>query len=158
MNALTISAPAHIFGRSASWVPIDRRIDPSPKTSATIDIAFVPAWFGAVSARLAQLRGLKAGWDGYASPPIRGDIFAYAESILESIMLDRTPAPSIMPVSGGGLQMEWHRQGASIELLLAGPLMAELFVEYVDGRPSVEVDLSSDFARVSEVLAEIADD
>jgi hypothetical protein len=36
--------------------------------------------------------------------------------LLESTMRDDTPAPWVVPLSDGGVQMEWHERGLDIEI------------------------------------------
>lgn len=114
-------------------------------------------WRRAVDYRLRRLSAYPRGWDGYASEPPNRAVIAFAQSILNSVMQPRTPAPSIVPMSGGGLQLEWHMGGLDIELAIYRPREAELSVEYADGRPPIEDDpLTSKFDTLSEVLEELS--
>lgn len=115
-----------------------------------------PAWIRSVAQRVRYLRGLRKGWDGHLSAPIQADILSFALSILDSSMRPFTPAPFIAPVSGGGLQIEWHEGGVDIELYIPQPLRAELYVEYSDGREPLEVELVSDFGPLDKALTKLA--
>lgn len=37
-------------------------------------------------------------------------------SLLNEVMEDFTPAPSCVPTSEGGIQLEWHRSGIDLEI------------------------------------------
>jgi hypothetical protein len=71
-------------------------------------------------------------------------------------MTTKTPIPFIAPVSGGGLQVEWHADGLDVELYIRQPSRAELYIEYQDGRDIVEADISSDFELLSTAIREIS--
>lgn len=114
-----------------------------------------PAWIRSVADRVEYLRSLRRGWDGYVSAPIQTDSLYFALSILNSVMQSHTPPPFIAPVSGGGLQIEWHEGGLDIELFIPQPLRAELYVEYSDGREPLELELVSEFGPLNKALAEI---
>ena len=125
--------------------------------TSELSIPRVSRWTRAVGERVRYLRSLRRGWDGYSSPPIQADILSFALSILDSSMQPQTSAPFIAPISGGGLQIEWHEGGLDIELYIAQPLRAELYVEYSDGRVPLELELVSDFGPLNQALSEIAD-
>lgn len=113
-------------------------------------------WHQDAHARLIHLMSLTKGWDGSDSPAVRPEIATFAWSALSSVMSSNTPTPFIAPVSGGGLQLEWHAGGLDIELYIPQPSRAELYIEYQDGRERVEQDLTSDFERLSAAVKEIS--
>jgi hypothetical protein len=115
----------------------------------------LPRWIDEIRQRVRYLIGLKQGWDGYLSAPIQTDTLSYSLSILDSVMRENSPAPFLAPVSGGGIQIEWHEGGLDIELYISQPLKAELYVEYHDGREPLEMELVSDFKQLDEALLEI---
>ena len=69
-------------------------------------------------------------------------------------MKPQTPPPAIVPVSGGGVQIEWHVAGFDVELYIMRPMYAELCIEHPDGRTE-ETELTSDFSALSNVLSEM---
>lgn len=114
-------------------------------------------WRAAVDVRFAKLSTYEAGWDGYQGEPPRRTVIAFARSILNSVMRPTTPTPAIVPMVGGGLQLEWHVGGLDIELAIYRPREAELSVAFADGRASIEDEpLSSSFDALSTVLEELA--
>lgn len=114
-------------------------------------------WRSAVDNRLAKLSAYTKGWDGHHGEPPRRTVIAFARSILNSVMSPTTPAPAIVPMSGGGLQLEWHAGGLDIELAIYRPREAELSVTFADGRNPIEDEpLTSSFDALSAVLEELA--
>lgn len=113
-------------------------------------------WQQEAYARLVHLMSLNRGWDGNESPAVRSEIATFAWSVMSSVMTTSTPIPFIAPVTGGGLQLEWHVGGLDIELYIPQPSRAELYIEYQDGRKRVEEDLTSDFEQLSSAIQEIS--
>lgn len=74
-----------------------------------------PAWMATVVARLETLLALPEGWDGYnaKTPEIWHALEAFG--FLERVMTETTARPSIVPLTDGGIQIEWHRGDLDIE-------------------------------------------
>ena len=135
--------------------------DISPLSS--LDLADIPwalgepRWKSRVDQRLAELSKLRRGWDGYAADRISSTVLNFARSVLESVMTVQTPAPSIVPTHGGGLQLEWHIGGIDIELMIYRPFEAELNANFGDDRPPInDAPLTTDFSHLSAALRQVA--
>jgi len=116
-----------------------------------------PAWQMHADQMLGKLLMLRPGWNGPNTGPISLSMVAFIRAVLSSVMRDDTPAPSFVPAHGGALQLEWHEGGLDIELMVFRPLDAELSVQFHDGREAIEeVQLSTEFDLLSEVLSELA--
>jgi hypothetical protein len=116
-----------------------------------------PEWKPAVEERLRRLQAYSRGWDGYHGRPPKPSVIAFTRNILQSVMKSNVRAPAIVPLSGGGLQLEWHMGGMDIELAIYAPFNAELSADFSDGRqPVEEVTLSTDFKLLGDLLAELA--
>jgi hypothetical protein len=61
---------------------------------------------------------LEAGWDGSNGRPMTVDAFITALKVLEETMAWDTVAPTIVPVSDGGVQLEWHCAGVDLEVYI----------------------------------------
>ena len=59
-----------------------------------------------------DLRTLKKNWNSYGGKPITEEALVGMNKLLE--LLD-TPG-WVVPLSGGGLQIEWHANGLDIEI------------------------------------------
>lgn len=116
-----------------------------------------PKWRAVTAARLHKLLRYRAGWDGYGGKPPKANVIGFVQSVLESTMSSTTPPPSVVPMSGGGVQLEWHTGGFDIELTVYAPFQAELSVEYPDGRePLEEQAITGDFSALGALMAELA--
>lgn len=146
-------APVVDFG----WNGLREALRPRRVAALIEPVAYDEPWRASTDDRLERLSRYERGWDGYASEPPKRTVIAFARSVLNSVMAPNTPAPTIVPMGGGGLQLEWHTGGLDVELAIYRPREAELSVEFADGRdPIEEQPLASSFDRLSEVLEELA--
>ena len=74
------------------------------------------SWGAAMQNRLGELTVLPIGWDGYFGQPVSAQCASFVAGMLESLYQDGVPAPSLVPGSDGGLQVEWHRKMFDVEL------------------------------------------
>lgn len=58
--------------------------------------------------RLNVVLDLPENWDSYGSPPPTQEAANAAMAILTGIAMDYFVTPRVVPVSGGGLQLEWE--------------------------------------------------
>src|SRR5437660_1662213 len=75
-----------------------------------------PEFRDAVCARLDDLAGLPANWDSYGAPVIDRNILEAARRFIRSLPENLAPCPLVVPMSGGNLQLEWHRGSKILEL------------------------------------------
>lgn len=66
--------------------------------------------------RLIEVLSLSENWDSYGSPPPNLNSVDVAIILLTKIDLDDIPIPHIVPVSGGGIQLEWSAAARELEL------------------------------------------
>jgi hypothetical protein len=69
---------------------------------------------------LRKLADLEANWDGYQADPIDPDILKAAERIAETMPLF-AGLPSVVPMTRGRLQFEWHKGSRSLEIEVEDP-------------------------------------
>jgi hypothetical protein len=84
-----------------------------------VSSTFMPGWLRPTLESIAPLLKLQAGWDSYGGQPIDQRVVKTAIEVLFSVMADDSPVPAIVPTSSGGLQLEWHRGGSDLEIMLA---------------------------------------
>jgi len=72
-------------------------------------------WLRAAIQKLSEFKSYAQNWDSYNSPPLSDSAIENAKCLLSSLN-DRTPAPFIAPVSGGGVQFEWQFQNRELEI------------------------------------------
>ncbi|OWY02317.1 hypothetical protein [Thioclava sp. IC9] len=97
-----------------------------------------PKWSEDADQRIRALMSLEAGWDGHGAEPVRGHVGHYAIGLLNSISDANTAAPTIVPTTSGGLQLEWHANNIDIEIEIEVPYSETLFIEYLDDGEMIE--------------------
>ena len=75
---------------------------------------------------ISSFEAFPAGWDSYASPSIPFDVINLAIDLVRNISIDNMPRPRIVPVSGGGIQLEWEKGSRELELEVHPNLSVEL--------------------------------
>jgi len=77
-------------------------------------------WFGPVAARIRQLAKLQPGWDSYRAVAVGVRDVENALAFMLRVLRPDTPAPSVVALPRGGVQLEWHRGGMDIEVEFSG--------------------------------------
>lgn len=97
--------------RASAYHVVVRSADvPSPLNA-------LPAWVEPTIAAFIGIQGLPDNWNSYGSRTTSGDLIKQALSVLETVMQPNSPAPSVVPLGDGGLQIEWHRQRQDLEIV-----------------------------------------
>ncbi len=73
-------------------------------------------WLRSVLESFADVMQLPAGWDSYGAAPPSREAAVAAFTFLVGAMAPTTSPPSIVPMSDGGIQLEWHRNGLDVEI------------------------------------------
>ena len=76
----------------------------------------LPPWINSLVEQLQRVVALNGGWDGASARPVTSDALATALTVLEETMEWDTLAPKVIPVSDGGIQLEWHCAGVDLEI------------------------------------------
>jgi len=77
----------------------------------------LPAWFDALMQGFVDLFTLPHNWDSYGAGPIDPRVVHDAMNLTNSLLGPTSPAPRVVPLSSGGVQLEWHRQGIDLEIV-----------------------------------------
>jgi hypothetical protein len=77
----------------------------------------IPAWFDPLMQGFVDLLALPPGWDSYGAGAIDPRIVHAAVNLLDGLLGPTTPSPRVVPLSSGGLQLEWRRQGVDLEIV-----------------------------------------
>ncbi len=99
-------------------------------------------WDVETQLQLLRLTKLPVGWDGYNSVPVKQEVAYFARAVLYQVMTDQIPTPTIVPISGGGVQIEWY----------VGDVDVEFFANCGALPVPIEDNLSSDFTSISQLL------
>ncbi len=76
----------------------------------------LPPWINPLIEQFQRVLALNEGWDGASARPITSDALATALTVLEETMAWDTLAPKVVPVTDGGIQLEWHCAGVDLEV------------------------------------------
>lgn len=112
-------------------------------------------WFHDLLTRISELGDLEENWDSYGARPVRPECAVMAVRFLLSYVDRDTPAPSVVPTNRGGIQLEWHRAGADLEIQIESPGRMEVFFE--DERAGQEeFTLTSNLERLVPLLKRLS--
>jgi hypothetical protein len=65
--------------------------------------------------RLGQYLSYSENWNGYGEKAITGQAVARTVNLLTQLAMEG-PEPVVVPMSDGGIQIEWHCGGTEIEI------------------------------------------
>ncbi len=65
----------------------------------------------------ADLLTLPPNWDSYGAVVIDPKVVHDAMSFIHGFLGPTSPAPRVVPLSNGGLQLEWRRNGIDLEIV-----------------------------------------
>ncbi len=83
---------------------------------------YPPIWFQPTLDRFLELTELGNDWDQRGSAQVRRDVLSFAlRSVLPKILLPTTPAPAVIPLGHGGIQLVWNSDNAEIEVEVVEP-------------------------------------
>lgn len=118
---------------------------PRPSTST---------WFRDAVEEALNLTRLPNNWDSYGgrSPSLRVAV-ATAE-LLGLLAQEDIPRPQIVPTSDGGIQLEWHRQGADLEIVIVSAVRARVWFDDLITGDTLEDEVFADFAPLVGLAAE----
>ena len=125
-------------------------------TTSAFGINRTPIWLVSTSDRIIELVRLPFGWDGHDGRPVNFDVADFAVQILlQTLELDG-PAPLVVPLSYGGLQLEWHEQGIDLEIEVEAP--NRIFVSFEDRETgeTFEQEFSTDYTEVTRIMRILA--
>jgi hypothetical protein len=116
----------------------------------------LPAWFDPLMQGFVDLMTLPPNWDSYGAGPIDQRVIHEAMSMINGLLVPASPAPRIVPLSSGGLQLEWHRRGVDLEVVFdrEGPP----FFYYQNSATGEEADhqLPQDNALLKSIIGNLA--
>jgi hypothetical protein len=114
-------------------------------------------WRDIAKERLRELGRLSVGWDGHGGSPVRGAVASFALAVLTAIMRPGIPRPSIMPLSDGGVQIEWHCRGWDIEVSITDAVYYQAWAREIETGAEEETPVTRDLSFLGLYLSRIAD-
>ncbi|MGI8828065.1 MAG: hypothetical protein ACR2JC_21030 [Chloroflexota bacterium] len=67
---------------------------------------------------LDEVAALPPNWDSYGSRPIQGATVDAARRLLHIGEVEGLPEAHVVPISGGGVQLEWYTPTRGLELVI----------------------------------------
>jgi len=113
-------------------------------------------WATALAGRFKEFNNLGVGWDGYDGRPIDFHSARFTEQILDQLSRDDLPPPSLVPLSNGRLQFEWHMNGFDIEVEVHAPLDFSCYRFDLPTGVEEEIELSADLLPLRNWLDELS--
>lgn len=77
-----------------------------------------PDWLYQVLATVQDLSFLPEGWDSYGGLSLTHGAALGALKLMARLLPPNAIAPSLVPGSNGGVQLEWHRNSGDLEILI----------------------------------------
>jgi hypothetical protein len=139
-----------VRGGASPWRAVSPAVAPGVSAFDTFRDA---DWVQPTLAALHRLLGLPENWDGHGGKQIRVENVQFAYHFLAQTLHPNTPAPQIVPLSHGGLQLEWHQKGIDLEVEVIRP--NEIFVSFEDHRAAgrnFDLALTVDFSALAEPI------
>ncbi len=115
----------------------------------------LPSWVEPTISAYSGIQSLNDNWDSYGGKKISHDIIRLSLSILAQIMESASPAPSVVPLADGGLQLEWHRKQQDLEIVFPVDESAKFYYTNKARRSEDEGSID-EIVRLAQLVKEIA--
>jgi len=107
-----------------------RLVEVTPPVAATTSPN--SRWQEQILRGLSRIGTLSEGWDSYGAKVVSVPRLTQTYDLLNSIMADSTPVPSLVPIANGSVQIEWHTCDLDLEIRLLSA--TDLAVDFEDLR------------------------
>jgi len=125
---------------------------PAPEISERTT-ASVPTWLEPTLDRFLQLAELQHDWDQRGSAQVRRDVLSFAlRSVLPEVLPPIAPAPAVIPLGHGGIQLVWNTQNAEIELEVIAPYSVIVYQFDKTTGQEIEEQLTMDFSDLAKFM------
>ena len=115
-----------------------------------------PPWCDGLLARISELGDLQENWDSYGARSVDPHCAVATVRLLLSLCDPHKPKPAIVPTSRGGIQLEWHRAGADLEIEIESPAKFHVFFEDEQTGDETEVTLTDDLLPLVPLLERLS--
>lgn len=151
----TTIASSSVFAKPKELVYSVSTEGGSYRIRLTISTDQPPAWVNPTFTSIIGIHRLPDNWDSYGGKRIKSDLVSQSLSFLGLIMNTDSPAPSVVPLGDGGLQLEWHRKQQDLEITFAADNNPQFF--YQNRITGVEqIGFANDVTNLTQLLRNIA--
>lgn len=112
------------------------------RNRALSDVA-LPVWIEPTIAAFIEIQKLSENWDSYGGKPINQDLIKQSLSVLAQVMRANFPAPAVVPLGDGGIQIEWHRRQQDFEIAFLVDEAAQFYYRNRNTGESYEGDVDN---------------
>lgn len=97
------------------------------KNTITSSADSLPGWVEPTVEAFVGIQTLPENWNSYNGKVINRGLVDQSIDLLVSIMQQDSPAPSVVPLADGGLQIEWHRRQQDLEIMFSADESPQFF-------------------------------
>jgi hypothetical protein len=119
----------------------------------------LPEWVRLAVRRLEAVGALPQGWSGRLGPPVEIQLVPRAFDVIRDLVsgLGAALVPQVVPTVEGGLQLEWHRDGFDLEIVMSP--FGDVWVDFerIDGSEAWEGDYEDHRETVRLALKKAAE-
>ena len=111
-------------------------------------------WQMDVFTQIFKLLNLKDNWDTYGAKALCTSAGRAMYSVLDTLMRDETPAPTIVPTPDGTMQAEWHTRKIDLEIeVISDSLIDVYFEDHTSDLPVIDEQLNVDFTKLGKCIS-----
>lgn len=136
--------PQHVTDLTARIVVPSPQQDSSSSQPRVVKVRVESAaadWFREAVAQVEELTTLAGDWNTYGAAPVDATAATQAVRFLVDNAYAELARPAIVPLSEGGIQIEWHRGGIDLEISFSDAEPGVYFEDVTTGE-SEEAPLS----------------
>lgn len=112
-----------------------------------------PVWFYSMLNKLQSIATLGPNWDSYGGAPLSFDAALASLRFMAEYFSDSAVAPSVVPSSSGGVQLEWHRHAGDLEITFSPTGSYSAF--FIDGQAGTEWEMESEMIDPRKLAAAV---
>lgn len=120
-------------------------------TTHVIGLREIAAGLVALDARLDQIAALEPNWDGHGAPAVEGALLRAVRAWGQSMPgWAFAPPPAVVPLSSGGVQLEWRAADRLLELEFETPEL----LHFLRWQPARGIEEEDTFPATDRTRAE----
>ena len=116
----------------------------------------LPSWFDTVARGMVDLLTLPSNWNASGGGPVSLDVVNATFALIPRILETDSPAPWVVPLSDGGIQLEWHSHGAELEIVVEHCGSITGYWYYKSEGEEDEFAVGNDFSQIRSYIARIS--
>jgi len=136
-----------------NWLRLTPKPSVDVRSQSITELKRPVRWLTSALTDVARIAELPQNWDGYGSAPLGIKEREHVTKLLSSIDNADLPVPNIVPISGGGIQIEWQHNARELELEIVEGSEDLMFLKvYPDGMMEENSYPIADTDRTKELL------